>query len=147
MGIVLCKDFNCRHPANFMFLSRQVSVYRPHSYYIRFEPRPNRQQRTRHIRPPMSKKRKTPDDGGGEDSLQEEPGLTEEPPLPLIQEDGTIYRVNEILESRRHGGRLEYLVDWEGYGPEERSWVPREDILDPTLLEAFHSTHPDRPGP
>ncbi|XP_058651280.1 uncharacterized protein LOC131551990 isoform X1 [Onychostoma macrolepis] len=71
MGIVLCKDFNCRHPANFMFLSRQVSVYRPHSYYIRFEPRPNRQQRTRHIRPPMSKKRKTPDDGGGEDSLQE----------------------------------------------------------------------------
>lgn len=70
-----------------------------------------------------------------------------EPPLPLIQEEGSIYKVNEILDYRHHGGLLEYLVDREGYGPEEWSWVPRADILDPTLLEAFHSTHPDRPGP
>ncbi|XP_058623902.1 chromobox protein homolog 7-like [Onychostoma macrolepis] len=78
---------------------------------------------------------------------QSKPVPTEESPLPLIQEDGTIYTVNKILDSRRCGGLLEYLVDWEGYGPEEWSWVPRDDILDPTLLEAFHSTHPDRPGP
>ncbi len=58
-----------------------------------------------------------------------EPGLKEEPPLPLILEEGAVYKVKEILESRRCGGKLEYLVDWEGYGPEERSWVPREDTL------------------
>ncbi|KAL0177834.1 hypothetical protein M9458_026728, partial [Cirrhinus mrigala] len=48
-----------------------------------------------------------------------EPGPIEEPPLPMVLEDGTIYSVKEILNSRRRGGRLEYLVDWEGYGPEE----------------------------
>ncbi len=76
-----------------------------------------------------------------------EPGVIMETPLPLIQEDGAIYEVRAILDSRRHGGRLEYLVDWEGFGPEERSWLSRDDILDPALTEEFHSQFPDRPAP
>ncbi len=69
------------------------------------------------------------------------------PPLPLILEDGTAYTVKEILSFRRHGGKLQYLVDWEGYGPEERSWEPRDNIIDPNLLETFHATHPEQPAP
>ncbi len=76
-----------------------------------------------------------------------ESGPITEPPLPLILEDGAVYEVRTILDSRRRGGRLEYLVDWEGYGLEERSWIPRDDILDPALMEEFYSNCPKRPGP
>ncbi|KAL0166846.1 hypothetical protein M9458_038690, partial [Cirrhinus mrigala] len=76
-----------------------------------------------------------------------EPGHEEEPPPPMVLEEGSIYSVKEILMSRHRGGHLEYLVDWEGFGPEERSWVPHDDILDPTLTDEFHAAHPENPAP
>ncbi|KAL0192341.1 hypothetical protein M9458_010637, partial [Cirrhinus mrigala] len=76
-----------------------------------------------------------------------EPGPVDDPPLPIVLEDATVYSVKEILSSQRYGGRLEYLVDWKGYSPEEMSWVPRDDILDPNLLAEFHTSHPQDPAP
>lgn len=69
------------------------------------------------------------------------------PPPPVPVEDEPIYGIRTILDSRRRGPRLEYLIDWEDYGPEERCWVLRDDVLDPTLLSLFHEEHPDRPAP
>ncbi len=60
------------------------------------------------------------------------------PPPPEVLAEPTIYRVQNIMDSRRRGGHLEYFIDWEGYGPEERSWVARDDVLDPSLLAKFH---------
>ncbi|KAK3506929.1 hypothetical protein QTP70_031209 [Hemibagrus guttatus] len=82
------------------------------------------------------------------DSVLPTPSVEPEvPPLPEIDTDNTTYQVREVMNSRQRGGRLQYLVDWEGYGPEERSWVDRDDILDPSLLVEFHQRHPSVPLP
>jgi hypothetical protein len=78
-----------------------------------------------------------------------------EVPVPDVVDNEPSYVIEGILDSRWYGGAkqkfpqrfVQYLVAWEGYGPEENSWEPFE-MLEGTGLKAltdFHQQYPTKP--
>lgn len=67
------------------------------------------------------------------------------PPPPQMIDGGPVYSVKKLLAVRNRGRARQFLVDWEGYGPEEQSWVPASFIMDPELISDFYASHPQDP--
>ncbi|XP_041423618.1 uncharacterized protein LOC121395101 [Xenopus laevis] len=74
------------------------------------------------------------------------PGRSFPPPPPVIVDNQEEFVVEQILDVRRRGKRLQYLIKWKGYGPEENSWEPSSNIHAPRLLTQFYKTHPGKPS-
>jgi hypothetical protein len=64
--------------------------------------------------------------------------MTVHPP-PVLPDDDQ-YLVEALLDKRISRGRVEYLVRWKGYGPEEDMWRPASDI-EQSLIDEYEASH------
>ena len=70
----------------------------------------------------------------------------QELPPPVEVEGELEYEVRGVLDSKMEREWLFYLVDWVGYGPEERTWEPATNVEHAKDAVAdFHRAHPKRP--
>jgi hypothetical protein len=69
------------------------------------------------------------------------------PPPPVVTPEGEEeYKVEKIINSRKVGWKVEYWVRWKGYGPEEDTWEPWENLNNAQdALRDFLKAHPDTP--
>jgi hypothetical protein len=76
------------------------------------------------------------------------PNRVTPPPPPIQVASHPEFEVSAILDSRIHRRQLQYLVDFTGYPPSERLWLPLSNVLNaPILLHDFHRQHPTNPRP
>ena len=67
------------------------------------------------------------------------------PPLPVIVESEEEWEVEEILDSRRTRGRLQYLVKWRGFT--DPTWEPEENLTEVEAVDTYHGRYPEWPAP
>uniref|UniRef100_A0A803T7I9 Gypsy retrotransposon integrase-like protein 1 n=1 Tax=Anolis carolinensis TaxID=28377 RepID=A0A803T7I9_ANOCA len=75
------------------------------------------------------------------------PDVDRPAPVPILVDGEDEFEVQDILDSRFHRRRLQYLIDWVGFGPEERSWEDASTVHAPDLTRRFHQTYPAKPRP
>jgi len=70
---------------------------------------------------------------------------TEDHPPPIVINGEAEWEVEEILNSRWHQRRFQYLIKWKGYGSEHNSWESASEVSTPELIVEFHHKHPGAP--
>jgi transposase InsO family protein len=64
-----------------------------------------------------------------DDSGEELKGTWYEPELQLVKISNNIFKIEEILSSRKINGKTQYLVKWAGYPSHFNSYVNKSDII------------------
>jgi len=67
------------------------------------------------------------------------------PPLPVVVDGEPEWEVKEVLDSRWHWRRFQFLIKWKGFSREHNSWEVASDVKAPDLITEYYRKHPAAP--
>lgn len=77
--------------------------------------------------------------GGGEKSDRDDPDED-------VDEEEA-YEVEKILDERSRKGCTEYLIQWKGFGPENNTWEPEDNLSCDEIIEDFKAKKKKKGSP
>jgi len=67
------------------------------------------------------------------------------PPPPIVVDGEPEWEVEEVLDSRWHWRRFQFLIKWKGFSREHNSWEVASDVKAPDLVVEYYRRHPAAP--
>jgi len=67
------------------------------------------------------------------------------PPPPIVIDREPKWEVEEVLDSRWHRRRFQFLIKWKGFSREHNSWEVASDVKAPDLVAEYYQKHPAAP--
>jgi len=67
------------------------------------------------------------------------------PPPPIVIDGEPEWEVEEVLDSRWHRRRFQFLIKWKGFSREHNSWEVASNIKAPDLVAEYYRRYPTAP--
>jgi len=67
------------------------------------------------------------------------------PPPPIVINGKPEWEVEEVLDSRWHQRRFQFLIKWKGFSREHNSWEAASNVKVPDLVTEYYRKHPAAP--
>jgi len=67
------------------------------------------------------------------------------PPPPIVVDREPEWEVEEVLDSRWHWRRFQFLIKWKGFSREHNSWEVASYVKVPDLIVEYYRKHPAAP--